>query len=63
MTFITKCTCKNIYQDNTYGEAMRVFNVITKEPKGSHGKCSICGVERSKGGGSDDPKSKNKGKN
>ena len=37
--------CVNEYQDKTYGEGVRVFNILSKESTvgNKQGKCTCCG--------------------
>ncbi|MEL6181549.1 MAG: hypothetical protein AAFS10_21505 [Myxococcota bacterium] len=42
MTVILKCSCTNAWQDRTYGEGFRVFNV---SPKGFV-RCTVCATTR-----------------
>jgi len=43
-TKIMKCSCKSEFQDQQYGEGMRVFNQMGKDHKDSY-RCTICGKE------------------
>lgn len=44
-TEIKPCNCKNEYQDETYGEGMRVHN--SKGGRDGAGfRCTVCGSER-----------------
>lgn len=42
---IAKCTCKNSFQDETYGSQNRVFNECMKNRM----RCTICGAEKDQG--------------
>jgi hypothetical protein len=62
---LIKCGCDSYlghkgassYQEKTYGNGLRVHNSVSGEGKF---RCTICGTERGKSGGSEDPKSKKK---
>jgi hypothetical protein len=51
MTKVSQCRpqCKHNYQDEKYGEGMRVFNKTKSDPP--KWRCTVCGDER--GGGED----------
>jgi hypothetical protein len=42
-TTLIKCDCVNAYQDERYGQGMRVHNLMKGEPK--RGRCTICEKE------------------
>ena len=44
---IRKCTCKSEFQDERYGEKMRVWNLSPSPTSGGKVKCrcTICGAE------------------
>ena len=42
---IAKCTCKNSFQDETYGSQNSVFNECLK----SRMRCTVCGAEKDQG--------------
>lgn len=45
---IQKCSCSNKFQDERYGEGMRVH---TEAPKAGKFSCTICGSTKSATGG------------
>ena len=45
---VIKCTCKNEYQDKTYGEGMRVHNFAPKAGGQGMWRCTICENEKAK---------------
>ena len=38
---VKKCTCKHTFQDNQYGQGMRLFN----ETGGGKVRCTVCKAE------------------
>lgn len=43
---ISKCDCKNEFQDSLYGKQMRIFNPLGKgSSQGDKYKCTVCGKE------------------
>jgi hypothetical protein len=46
MTKILKCNCVQEFQDETYGQNMRVHN---KTAKDDTWRCCVCNTERKKG--------------
>lgn len=47
-TKIMKCTCANEYQDEKYGQQMRVHNETAKNVpgQGNYHRCTVCLKER-----------------
>lgn len=47
---ILKCTCKHQYQDDKYGQGMRVFNIIPPKKGISQEsyRCTVCGQVKGK---------------
>lgn len=46
---LAKCECKNAYQDEHYGQGVRVHNLMGKTKADSNmkqGRCVVCGKER-----------------
>lgn len=44
MTEIIKCNCKSEFQDELYGEGMRLANVFGKDKPAGY-RCTVCGKE------------------
>lgn len=42
---VIECTCKNEYQDKTYGKGMRVHNFATSQ---GVWRCTVCEKEKAK---------------
>lgn len=45
MIEIFQCSCKNEFQDKTYGKGNRVMNPMGKADKISGYRCTVCGKE------------------
>jgi hypothetical protein len=67
---VIKCNCDGYLGNSTasnwqnvqYGQNLRAHNPTRKEPIGSHWRCTICGLEHSKGLSEEsNSKSKSKG--
>lgn len=43
-TTIQKCNCKNEYQDQKYGQGMRLCNQLGKLKPNGKCKCTVCGA-------------------
>lgn len=54
---IQKCNCESKFQDEMYGEGMRVH---TEAPKSKRYSCTICGSVKSESGGAVTGKKKGK---
>lgn len=44
MTKELKCSCQSSFQDELYGNGIRLFNEIGKDQKGGY-RCTVCGKE------------------
>jgi len=42
MTEVKKCSCRSEYQDQKYGQGMRVHNTV-KVKSGTEYRCTVCG--------------------
>ncbi|MCK9568937.1 hypothetical protein M0R72_08350 [Candidatus Pacearchaeota archaeon] len=44
---LAKCDCKNAYQDEKYGQNIRVHNLMAKSKETTKmGRCTVCSKER-----------------
>lgn len=47
MAMIKPCTCKDEFQDKTYGKGMRVFNYnVNSKEKTVVARCTVCNTKR-----------------
>lgn len=45
MTKVMRCNCSNEFQDEIYGNKMRLFNERLANNKNNGWRCTVCGKE------------------